>query len=154
MAGAAPMQKRGGRKSLDAALNLVPFIDLLSCCIAFLLITACWTQLARIPVARPNTGGVNEQPAAPPIGEARPTLTLSPDGYTFERGGATVEIPLARGDYDVARLAGELRAARGNLPQEAGVSVRARDGVPYRELVRAMDTILAARFADIDLDGA
>ena len=151
MAGAAPIQQRGGRKSLDAALNLVPFIDLLSCCIAFLLITACWTQLARIPVARPNTGGVNEQPAAP---VERPTLTISPDGYTLERGGATVEIPFARGDYDVARLLGELRAARGNLPQEAGVSVRARDGVPYRELVRAMDTVLSARFADIDLDGA
>lgn len=31
---------KGGRKSLDAAINLVPFIDLLSCCLAFLLITA------------------------------------------------------------------------------------------------------------------
>ena len=40
---------KGGRKPLDAQLNLVPFIDLLSCCISFLLITAVWVTNSRIP---------------------------------------------------------------------------------------------------------
>ena len=50
MAGAAPQESGGkkGKKALDANLNLVPFIDLLSCCISFLLITAVWTHMARI----------------------------------------------------------------------------------------------------------
>ena len=38
MGGAAPTPSgKGGKKPLDAAINLVPFIDLLSCCISFLL---------------------------------------------------------------------------------------------------------------------
>ena len=53
MAGAAPQETagKGGKKALDAELNLIPFIDLLSCCIAFLLITAVWTQIAGLQVA-------------------------------------------------------------------------------------------------------
>ena len=59
-----------GRRALDATLNLVPFIDLLSCCIAFLLITAVWTTVARVDV---STGGgatcVNEDgPPEPSLG--------------------------------------------------------------------------------------
>lgn len=40
----------GRRKSLDAELNLVPFIDLLSMCICFLLMTAIWIQVASVQV--------------------------------------------------------------------------------------------------------
>ena len=51
MGGAAPTPTgKGGKKPLDAAMNLIPFIDLLSCCISFLLITAVWTQMARMNV--------------------------------------------------------------------------------------------------------
>jgi len=53
MGGAAPTPSgKGGKKPLDASINLVPFIDLLSCCISFLLITAVWTQLARMDVTQ------------------------------------------------------------------------------------------------------
>jgi biopolymer transport protein TolR len=38
----------GRRKSLDAELNLVPFIDLLSMCICFLLMTAIWIEVGSI----------------------------------------------------------------------------------------------------------
>ena len=38
------------KKPLHAELNLVPYIDLLTCMVAFLLITAVWTQLARLKV--------------------------------------------------------------------------------------------------------
>jgi len=34
-----------GKKSVNADLNLVPYIDLLTCMVAFLLITAVWSQL-------------------------------------------------------------------------------------------------------------
>ena len=148
MGGAAPVA-RGGKRSLDAALNLVPFIDLLSCCIAFLLITACWTQLAHLPAARP---GAQEGGDAAPV--ERPTLTIASDGYVLELGGAAMEIPRARGAWDAARLSTLLRDARPRFADDVGVSLRARDGVPYAEVVRAMDAILGARCAGIDLDGA
>lgn len=48
----ASVQETGGsgRKSLNADLNLVPFIDLLSVCICFLLMTAVWTQIGALPL--------------------------------------------------------------------------------------------------------
>src|ERR1700756_1896028 len=38
----------GKRKSVDSEINMIPMIDLLMVTISFLLITAVWTQMARI----------------------------------------------------------------------------------------------------------
>lgn len=38
----------GKRKTLDSEINMIPFIDLLFVTIAFLLITAVWTHMARL----------------------------------------------------------------------------------------------------------
>src|SRR5438309_11327086 len=38
----------GKRKSLDSDVNMIPFIDLLLVTIAFLPITAVWSQMARL----------------------------------------------------------------------------------------------------------
>src|SRR5262245_23878458 len=40
----------GGRKSVDVEINLVPFIDMMSCMVAFLLLSAVWVDLAQIKV--------------------------------------------------------------------------------------------------------
>jgi biopolymer transport protein TolR len=47
------------KKPLSAELNLVPYIDLLTCMVAFLLITAVWTQLARLEVQQKGQGEVD-----------------------------------------------------------------------------------------------
>jgi biopolymer transport protein ExbD len=39
---------KGGRRSLDSEINMIPFIDLLMVTIAFLLITAVWSHMARL----------------------------------------------------------------------------------------------------------
>ena len=79
MAGGGPAPESGkkGKKALDATLNLVPFIDLLSCCISFLLITAVWTQIAGSEsdhVARSWFIGANPQ-----LGEDTPLTALRQD---------------------------------------------------------------------------
>ena len=75
MGGAAPTPTgKGGKKPLDASINLVPFIDLLSCCISFLLITAVWTQLARMDVVQKGQGAAGSTDEKPP--EAQLSLTL------------------------------------------------------------------------------
>lgn len=38
----------GGRRSVDGEINMIPMIDLLVCCISFLLITAVWSHLSRL----------------------------------------------------------------------------------------------------------
>src|SRR5512133_58559 len=62
---------RGDRnRPLSAELNLVPYIDLLTCMVAFLLITAVWTQLARLDVA-PKTESTIVDGAPPPSADTR-----------------------------------------------------------------------------------
>jgi biopolymer transport protein TolR len=40
----------GGKKDLNADLNLTPFIDLLSTCVCFLLITAVWIEVGTVDI--------------------------------------------------------------------------------------------------------
>ena len=44
----------GGKKSVDSEIPLVPFIDLLLCCVMFLLVTAVWNKLASMEAAAPQ----------------------------------------------------------------------------------------------------
>ncbi len=39
---------KGGRKAVDSELNLIPMIDLFVVCVLFLIMTAVWSQMARI----------------------------------------------------------------------------------------------------------
>ena len=45
--GTTTSNEPGGRRSVDHALNMVPFIDLLSVLITFLLMTSVWSQVAK-----------------------------------------------------------------------------------------------------------
>ncbi len=51
----------GSKKDLNADLNLTPFIDLLSTCVCFLLVTAVWIEIGTVEIkqshgtdAKPN----------------------------------------------------------------------------------------------------
>src|SRR2546423_8613294 len=91
MAGASPEPAgKGGKKLLDAELNLVPFIDLLSCCISFLLLTAVWTQIAGLQVA--SSGGPPDQQQKQE-NTIDVKLLLTEKGYSLTMAGAAIRIP-------------------------------------------------------------
>src|SRR6185503_15669506 len=46
----------GDKKAVDIEINVVPFIDLMSCLTAFLLVTAVWTQFAQINIKPKGLG--------------------------------------------------------------------------------------------------
>jgi len=149
MAGSVPMPTRaGGRKSVDAALNLVPFIDLLSCCISFLLITAVWTQLAAVDVTPSDRGGARHEPTSPEPAPPRARLYVDPGGYTFVAPGGRPE----RVDGGDERLRNHLAAARRAAP-EAQLSIEVSDGTPYGRALHAVDLAHAASWRDVGFDG-
>src|SRR5579883_2870817 len=113
MGGAAPTPTgKGGKKPVDAAINLVPFIGLLSCCISFLLITAVWTQLARMDVTQKSkapSGAVDE----PPTPQVSLTLYINTDGYVFSKStGESTPIEKKGDDYDYVKLAEIMEKAK------------------------------------------
>src|SRR5215472_11201547 len=93
MAGGLQLPGGGGRrKSLDFTLNLVPFIDLLSCCISFLLITAVWTQLSKINVAQKGQGQAGEKTEDTPP-ELKLVVVVDDSGYRISAGADMIPIP-------------------------------------------------------------
>ncbi len=149
--GGGPAPAKGGKKALDAAINLVPFIDLLSCCLSFLLITAVWTQLARMNVTQKgpsSAGSESEQPKE----TVQLTLFVNKDGYDFTKStGENTNIPLKGDDFDYTRLADVLKEAKQAYPDKNDVQIKSDDAVIYNKLIRTMDVVLSARFPDVSL---
>ncbi len=151
MAGAGmTMSAKGGRRPVDAAINLVPFIDLLSCCISFLLITAVWVNLGRLPVANQERGPVDVASAAPP--EVRVSLLLHEDGYVLSRStGEELLLPRQGGQLDTQGLGKALLALRSLLPGQHDMTLRAADSVHYAELIQTMDIARGAEFVNVQV---
>jgi biopolymer transport protein ExbD len=122
MGGAAPTPSgKGGKKPLDASINLVPFIDLLSCCISFLLITAVWTQLARMDVTQKSKAPSGITPDTPPEPQINLTVNVGKTGYSVDASnGDKRTIDLKGEDYDYTKLAETLAAMRKdhNIPED------------------------------------
>jgi biopolymer transport protein TolR len=153
MAGAAPQEHtgKGGKKALDAELNLVPFIDLLSCCISFLLITAVWTQIAGLQVA--SSGGPPETPQKQE-NTIDVKLLLSDKGYSLSMAGALVEIPkIASKDgalaYDKKTLDEKLKTLKTSLPDQTAITVLPEDAVAYADLVETVDACMGQQLKNV-----
>src|ERR1700757_3155702 len=153
MAGAAPTPGgKGGKKPLDASLNLVPFIDLLSCCISFLLITAVWTQLARMDVQQKGQSSAGATDEKPPENVVQLTLFIDKDGYTFAKStGENTPIPKKGEDYDYAKLADTLKDAKTAYPDKNDVTVKSDDDVVYNNIIKTIDVVLSQKFPDVSL---
>ena len=147
--GGAPA--KGGKKALDAAINLVPFIDLLSCCLSFLLITAVWTQLARMNVTQKGQGAAGSE-SEQKEQTVQLTLFVNKDGYDFAKStGENTNIPLKGEDYDYNRLADVLKEAKAQYPDKTDIQIKSDDAVIYNKLIHTMDVALSAKFTDVSL---
>jgi biopolymer transport protein TolR len=127
---------RGGdrQKPLQAELNLVPYIDLLTCMVAFLLITAVWTQLARLKVEQKGQGDA-DSPAI--VDETRIAVAVHADG-------------LGRA-LDYARLENELKVLKQLFPDKTDIQVISEDPIQFDTLVKTMDAVMNAGFPAVSL---
>lgn len=152
MAGAAPTPSgKGGKKALDASINLVPFIDLLSCCLSFLLITAVWTQLSRMDVTQKSkapSGAVEDNPTP----KVTLTLFIDKDGYTFTKStGERTQIEMKGDDYDYVKLSETLLQAKKDHPDQDDLTIKSDDSVIYNKIIKTMDVALSAKFPNVNL---
>jgi biopolymer transport protein TolR len=160
MGGTSLPEGGGGKRrkrALDATVNVVPAIDLLSCCISFLLFTAVWTQISRLQAAPVGAGAAAE---VQPVKSLTVTLTMGERGYVLATSaGATVEIPALARDanavqYDLKTLADRLKKLKGEFPDQAAITVAADDGVIYADLVHTIDACIGAGLANVSIMGA
>ena len=140
---------KSGKKELNAELNLVPYIDLLTCMVAFLLITAVWTQLARLQAQQKGQGQAGEE--TPPELQVKVVVMVNQEGFNLVVGQDQTPIPKKGSDYDFERLAVELKKAKDGHPDKNDAQVASEDTIRFDVLIRAMDTAIQARFPDISL---
>ncbi|MGD8860298.1 MAG: biopolymer transporter ExbD [Myxococcales bacterium] len=145
----------GGKKSVDSEIPLIPFIDLLLCCVMFLLVTAVWNQLARIDANQQQPGQqAPDQP--PPEEKIKVVLQVQASGYTLSStAGDRIEIPKVGDDYDDEALREKLQERKRLEPNRRDLVVAPEDGVLYENVISAMDIVVGEGFPDMSLsDGA
>lgn len=142
------------KKHLDAELNLIPFIDLLSICICFLLITAVWIQIGSLNVKQ----AVGGQPASET--EKKPTawIFMEKDGsVTFDvKDSRTLQanlrkstVPAKEGKIDletVTKLAQDLKSVD---PTLTTALIQPKADTSYEDIVDLMDTVKKAGLGDL-----
>ena len=141
---------KSGKKSVNADLNLVPYIDLLTCMVAFLLITAVWSQLARLEAHQKGQGQAGED--TPPEKIVKLVVVVNGEGFNLVADEDQQPIPKkGDGSYDFEKLGNELKKFKDTHPDKSDVQVASEDTIKFETLVKTMDTALTARFPDISL---
>jgi biopolymer transport protein ExbD len=134
-------------------LNIVPFLDIITNVLMFVLATISVTFTATIDTFPPRAGG---SAARPPT---TPTLSLTvlvvPDGFSLKARGGNVApgcndtgpgiaIGKKDGDYDYDGLkacAIKLKAASPDFKDEMGVTISANPPIPYQVVIGTMDAV-------------
>jgi biopolymer transport protein TolR len=140
---------KSGKKSVNADLNLVPYIDLLTCMVAFLLITAVWSQLARLEAHQKGQGQAGED--TPPEKVFKLVVLVNDSGFNLVADQDQQPIPKKGDTYDFQKLGDELKKIKDTHADKTDIQVASDDTIKFETLVKTMDTALTARFPDISL---
>ncbi len=137
----------GRRRSLDGEINLVPFIDLLSMCICFLLMTAIWIEVGSIQLHQ--LFGTEGLDSSHPV-EVEVRLLGSNDyQVSLEQQGKVISAVQVKGDaqIDAKTRVSQFMAQVQNLmlQNDSSVQLSARviptASVPYGEMVSILDIL-------------
>jgi len=131
---------KGRGKNMMVDLNLTPFIDFLSCLIAFLMIAAVWTEISSLDVEQnisppdPNQE-IPDPPPPPPL-----TIHIEADRHWVGRKVEEATTIMKVGDtYDYDKLKEMLDKDHETYPTETMVVINTDDGVPYEEMIKVLD---------------
>lgn len=142
------------KKSVNVHLNIVPFIDLLSCLTAFLLVTAVWSNLAQISI-KPK--GIARQ-AEKTLEEEEPVkASILIQENTIWVGLSRIndfrQIPRTAGEFDWKGLADLLKEHKESsyFADRDEIEIAAEDKIMYQDIISTMDTAILAGFKDVGL---
>lgn len=145
---------KGHKRSLDTAINLVPFIDLMSVTITFLIMTAVWDQVSRLSVTQ--SGGPSSDPPPQEAKTLPLNLLVTERGFTLSSGGTALEIPKVDGKFvfchkgsadtvdspekcEEDTLVNALRKVKAEVPDQRNITLQCEDGIKYSDLVKVID---------------
>jgi len=149
----AQIEESGSGRSASVDLNLVPFIDLMSVMIIFLLLTAVWTQVSMIQIGSSIYGkkSSEESVAPPPRAEIPFRLDVQNSGYQVVIGQRKFDVPKVGQEYDQATLVEKLKQIKEIYPEKEDAVITVLDELPYDSLIVGMDALLVSGFPMISV---
>lgn len=141
----------GGKRSANAELNLVPYIDLLSTLICFLLITAAWQQLSAMST-NGNDSSAGESATPPDPNRVNLSVSLFQDHVEAAAGTNNIKIPFINGEPDYNQLLKTLEGWKAQWPTRSDVTLNSDSQSPYKHLIRTMDILVEAHFEDVGVN--
>ncbi|ACY14356.1 ExbD/TolR family protein [Haliangium ochraceum] len=149
----AAIETGDDKKSVDVHLNIVPFIDLMSCLTAFLLVTAVWTNIAQISIKPKGVGRVTQENldveetirASILIQESTIWVGLSTIGdfRQIKRDGEEYNWPALREVLEEHKEA--------HFSDREDIEVAAEDDITYQSIISVMDVAIDSGFKDVGL---
>lgn len=146
----------GGGKSASFELNLVPFIDMFSTLICFLLITAAWQSLESVNTGTPpkSVESLEDTPPSEPepkVKKAVLAVTLFFDRLEVAEDETKKVFPNRGKEIDTQSLALVLVEWKRKYPERKDVILSTENRAPYRHLIRLMDTFIAGQFPEVGI---
>jgi biopolymer transport protein TolR len=150
----AQVDSGGKGRNPNTELNLVPFIDLMSVLITFLLITAVWSQVSMIQIGSSLYGKQSDsspQPTPPPQADIPFRLDVKEAGFRLIIGKDTIQVPKNGPAYDVVKLLEQIKKIKTTYPDKQDVVITVDDQIAYENLIIGMDTLLQGGFPSISV---
>jgi biopolymer transport protein ExbD len=134
-------------------LNIVPFLDIITNVLMFVLATVSVTFTATIDSFPPKRGGRGGPPPDHP--SLNLTVIVVPEGFSIKGSGASIAtgcegtgsgitVPRAANDYDYAGLNAcvkKLKGASDTAKDETTVTISANPSIPYQVVISTIDAV-------------
>jgi biopolymer transport protein ExbD len=148
----------GEKGSVNVELNIVPFIDMMSCLTAFLLITAVWVNIAQINI---QPKGKSRDTAQVQQDDEHVTLSVLVQSDRIWVGLSRVnefqEIPKKGDSQDWDKLETTLKEHKASAffadrsDMEIAAESTTAAPVKYQDIIYAMDVAVKVGFVDVGL---
>ena len=146
------------KKSVNVELNIIPFIDLMSCLTCFLLISAVWVNIAQLNI---QPKGKTRDQAQVQQDDERVTLSVLVQSDRIWVGLSRVnefqDIPKKGDDQDWDKLETTLKEHKSStfFADRSDVEIAAESTaaapVKYQDIIHAMDLAVKVGFIDVGL---
>ncbi len=142
----------GGKKNANAELNLIPYIDLLSTLICFLLITAVWQQISSISTNGANASASDSPSSPPDPNRVDLNMTIRTDRIEMAAGPKKFNFPFVQGEPDFLQIEATLQRWKLTWPDRKDVTLHSDSKAHYKNLIKMMDILIANKFDDVGVN--
>jgi biopolymer transport protein TolR len=151
----------GDKKSRNVDLNIIPFIDLMSCLTAFLLVTAVWVHNAQLPITPKGKrmGGDPCMDTPEVCDQPKLSVLVEPDRVWLgvSRVNEFEQIPNVAGKPDWDKIEERLKVQKASsffnerTDIEVAANSTASAPVSYQTLIATMDVAMKVGFSDVGI---